>query len=120
MLARSSPRVARGSAPAAAKRCVRVNSFKPVTSQGLVAAVAAGSLLLVSWFHCIWAADITSMGFLWPVVVAYLFLLCITCVESSLEAYVPQTGTPSQQQPAATDCSSSTSGSDASQFQRPN
>jgi hypothetical protein len=48
MLARSSPRVARGSAPAAAKRCVCVNVFKPVTSQGLVAAVAAGSLLLVS------------------------------------------------------------------------
>jgi hypothetical protein len=51
MLARSSPRVARGSAPAAAKRCVRVNAFKPVNSQGLVAAVAAGSLLLVSWWH---------------------------------------------------------------------
>ncbi len=47
MLARSTPRVARASAPAA-QRCVRVNAFKPVSTQGLVAATAACSLLLVS------------------------------------------------------------------------
>jgi hypothetical protein len=47
LAARTTPRLARGSAPAV-QRCVRVNAFKPVSTQGLVAAVAAGSLLLVS------------------------------------------------------------------------
>lgn len=47
LAARTTPSLARGSAPVA-KRCVRVNAFKPVNTQGLVAAVAAGSLLLVS------------------------------------------------------------------------
>lgn len=45
--ARTTPRLARSES--AVQRCVRVNAVKPVSTQGLMAAVAAGSLLLVSF-----------------------------------------------------------------------
>lgn len=44
---RTTPRLARSDN--AVQRCVRVTAVKPVSTQGLVAAVAAGSLLLVSF-----------------------------------------------------------------------
>jgi hypothetical protein len=47
MLAPAAPRA--GVARAAAQRSVRVSAFKPFSTQGLVAAVTAGSLLLVGW-----------------------------------------------------------------------